>query len=154
MKRTKSTYQEHLDTLSTNEKIAVWVTNRVGTMVCAYIFAGIGIGSIIGVITGNAALGLVCGAVSSYFLQLVLLPIIMVGQNIQNRHAEISAQADFETNIDAEKRIEALQQTIAKMESEKLDKIIDWLGVLLRAEIDRRKRDTETGGQPKRSLRT
>jgi len=67
-----------------NKKLALWVTKNVGTIWCAYIFAAIGVGSLVGVITNNTLLAIFCGAISSYFLQLVLLPIIMVGQNIQS----------------------------------------------------------------------
>jgi hypothetical protein len=71
-----------------NKKIAIWITNHVGTMTTAYIFLVIGIGSLIGIITGNTVLALTCGAISSYILQLVLLPIIMLGQNIQSEASE------------------------------------------------------------------
>lgn len=151
MKRTKSTYQEHIETLSINERVAVFITDNVGTMYCAYLFACLGIAALAGALT-NWEFGILCGLASSQVIQLVLLPIIMVGQNIQNRHSEIAAQADFETNIEAEKRIEELQKVIATMESEKLDKIILWMGTLLKAEIDRRKKEDGKGGQPKRSL--
>ncbi len=75
-----------------NLLIAVWITNHVGTMWAAYIFAAIGIGSLVGVLTGSAVLTLVCGAVSSYFLQLVLLPVIMVGQSVQQAHADAMSE--------------------------------------------------------------
>ena len=71
-----------------NLALAVWITKHVGTMWCAYVFAAIGVGSLVGAFTGNALLALTCGAVSSYFLQLVLLPVIMVGQNVQQAHAD------------------------------------------------------------------
>jgi len=69
-----------------NERIAQWITDRVATMWCAYLFLVIGIGSLVGVIFNNATLALVCGAVSSYVIQLVLLPIIMVAQKTQTEH--------------------------------------------------------------------
>lgn len=62
-----------------NETIAVALTARVGTMAAAYLFAAIGIGSLIGVFTGNVFLALLFGSISSYFLQLVLLPVLAVG---------------------------------------------------------------------------
>jgi uncharacterized membrane protein len=36
------------------------------------------------------------------------MPLIMVGQNLQSRHAEIRAEADFEVNTKAEREIEAI----------------------------------------------
>jgi hypothetical protein len=77
-----------------NRALAVWVTEHVGTMWCAYVFLGIGAGSLLGLLTGNAVLALACGALSSYVLQLVLLPVIMVGQAVQQAHADGRAEAD------------------------------------------------------------
>ncbi len=83
--------------LSLNDRIAVFISKRVGSMACAYIFAGIGVGSLVGVFTNNALLALICGSLSSYFIQLVLLPIIMVGQNVAGRHNELMAEEAFAT---------------------------------------------------------
>ena len=77
-----------------NQAVAAWITERVGTMWCAYVFTGIGAGSLVGVITGNAVLALACGAISSYVLQLVLLPVIMVGQRVQQAHSDARAEQD------------------------------------------------------------
>ena len=45
---------------------------------------------------------------ASNILQLILLPVIMVGQNIEGRAAETRAQVDFEINKKAEQEIEAV----------------------------------------------
>ncbi|MBX4206199.1 DUF1003 domain-containing protein [Candidatus Parcubacteria bacterium] len=45
---------------------------------------------------------------ASNILQLVLLPVIMVGQNIEGRAAEWRAQMDFDINQKAEREIEAI----------------------------------------------
>ena len=57
-------------------------------MVCAYLFAVIGALGIYGAIGGNTKLVLIVGSISGYFLQLVLLPIIMVGQNVQSEASD------------------------------------------------------------------
>ena len=36
------------------------------------------------------------------------MPLIMIGQNLQGRHAEKRAEADFEVNVRAEKEIEVI----------------------------------------------
>ncbi len=41
----------------------------------------------------------------SNVIQILLMPLIMVGQNVQSRHSEIRAQLDFEVNQKAEKEI-------------------------------------------------
>ncbi len=45
---------------------------------------------------------------ASNILQLVLLPVIMVGQNIEGRAAEWRSQMDFEINQKAEREVEAI----------------------------------------------
>src|SRR5690348_16864535 len=60
----------HAERLSANDRIAVWISKNVGTMICAYVFAAIGIGSLVGALTNNTTLALLCGSLSSYFLQL------------------------------------------------------------------------------------
>ncbi len=44
----------------------------------------------------------------SNMIQIMLMPLIMVGQNLLSRHAEIRAEADFETNQKAEQEVEAI----------------------------------------------
>lgn len=54
-------------------------------------------------------------------------PIIMMSQNRQNQRDRAQAQHDYKTNIDAKKEIEALQIHLSKLETEKLDKILEML---------------------------
>jgi uncharacterized membrane protein len=54
-------------------------------------------------------------------------PIIMMSQNRQNQRDRIQAQHDYKTNIDAKKEIEELQIQLSKLETEKLDKILELL---------------------------
>lgn len=88
-------HRERLAMAGFNTHVAVWLTKNTGTMLCAYLFAGIGVGSLIGVFTGNVFLAALFGSISSYFLQLVLLPIISVGQNVLNQHQELQADEMF-----------------------------------------------------------
>lgn len=104
--------QKYRESLSRRERFAIWVTNRIGTVECAIIFSGIGIGSIVGVITNNTLLALVCGSFSSYFLQLVLLPLIMVSQNLQQRHQEILAEKDYESDLRSEKLLSKMKDEL------------------------------------------
>lgn len=52
---------------------------------------------------------------SSNVIQLILLPLIMVGQNLEGKFAEKRAQADFEINRKAEHEIEVI---IAHLENQ------------------------------------
>jgi uncharacterized membrane protein len=44
----------------------------------------------------------------SNVIQICLMPLIMIGQNLQGRHAENRAESDFEVNVRAEKEIEVI----------------------------------------------
>ena len=44
----------------------------------------------------------------SNLLQLILMPILLIGQNLQGKQAESRAEADFEINKKAEKEIETI----------------------------------------------
>ena len=52
---------------------------------------------------------------ASNIFQLILLPVIMVGQNIEGRAAEWRAQMDFDINKKAEREIEVI---IAHLENQ------------------------------------
>lgn len=52
-------------------------------------------------------------------------PIIMMSQNRQNERDREQAHKDLTTDTRAKKEIEALQKTLARIESEKLDKIME-----------------------------
>lgn len=44
----------------------------------------------------------------SNVLQIFLMPLIMIGQNLQGRHSERRAESDYEVNVRAEKEIEVI----------------------------------------------
>ncbi len=44
----------------------------------------------------------------SNMIQILLMPLIMVGQNLQGRHADLRAESDYEINKRAEKEIEVI----------------------------------------------
>jgi hypothetical protein len=86
-----------------NAAIGLKITVLVGTMWCAYVFAAIALVSLPDNIHSTSLLIL---WISSSFLQLVLLPIIIVGQNIQARAADARAAKTFEDVQDARNKIE------------------------------------------------
>jgi hypothetical protein len=77
-----------------NAKIAVFLTNIVGSMWCAYAFA------VIALIGLRPALrpggeGIIAW-VAQTFLQLVLLSVIMVGQNVQSVASDVRSQHTYD----------------------------------------------------------
>lgn len=70
-----------------NQRIGLIITKSVGTMWAAYIFIGLTLISLPTVIISGDPV-LIIAWIAQTFLQLVLLPIIIVGQNIQATAAE------------------------------------------------------------------
>ena len=44
----------------------------------------------------------------SNVIQILLMPLIMVGQNVQSQHSDLRAQSDLDVNVKAEEEIEAI----------------------------------------------
>ena len=78
-----------------NSKVAIIITNVVGTMWCAYAFALLTLLSLPQAINGGIAT--LISWIAQTFLQLVLLSIIMVGQSVQSEKSETRAEQDHET---------------------------------------------------------
>ena len=49
----------------------------------------------------------------SNMIQLFLMPLIMIGQNLQGRGAEARAKNDYKVNLKAEKEIQDIQDRLA-----------------------------------------
>lgn len=78
-----------------NKWFAVKITDGVGTMWCAYAFAAIALVSLPAALqTGQ--LIVIIAWIAQTFLQLVLLSIIIVGQNIQAAASDKRAEATYE----------------------------------------------------------
>jgi hypothetical protein len=80
-----------------NAKIAVFLTNIVGSMWCAYVFA------IIALIGLRPALrpggeGIIAW-IAQTFLQLVLLSVIMVGQNVQSEASDLRSLHTYQDSL-------------------------------------------------------
>jgi len=69
-----------------NNWLAVKITNVVGTMWCAYAFAALALISLPAAIHGGVAT--LISWIAQTFLQLVLLSIIMVGQNVASTKSD------------------------------------------------------------------
>jgi len=82
-----------------NSRLAVLITKSVGTMWAAYVFALLALISLpqalMAFVRGDTVTGV--SWLSQSFLQLVLLPIILVGQNVISASQDARAEADHET---------------------------------------------------------
>lgn len=81
-----------------NSKLAAKITSSVATMWCAYIFAGIALISLPAALLSGSAITIVAW-IAQTFLQLVLLSIIMVGQNVASASVEQKITETHEASL-------------------------------------------------------
>jgi hypothetical protein len=77
-----------------NGKIALVLTTVVGTMWCAYAFAALALVALPSALSGGRLLDLIQW-ISQTFIQLVMLSVIMVGQNILGRASDKRADMTY-----------------------------------------------------------
>ncbi|MBL7097381.1 MAG: hypothetical protein ISS15_06975 [Alphaproteobacteria bacterium] len=77
-----------------NGRLAILITNGVGTMWCAYIFAAIALVSLPEAVRGG--IGPLVAWIAQTFLQLVLLSVIMVGQKVAAAASDKQALQTFQ----------------------------------------------------------
>jgi hypothetical protein len=102
-----------------NAAVAVKITDAVGTMWCAYAFAALALVSLPDAIRSKNAVTLVSW-ISQTFLQLVLLSIIIVGQNVQAAASDKRAEATYQdadavlhTALDIQRHLQVQDDEIA-----------------------------------------
>jgi len=81
-----------------NRRLAQKITSFVSTMWCAYIFAALALISLPAAITSGDVV-IIVAWVAQTFLQLVLLSIIMVGQQVSSASVEKMIQETHEASI-------------------------------------------------------
>jgi uncharacterized membrane protein len=105
---------KHKESLSALERFAVKVTDHVGTMgffIIIFLWTLLWLGwNTIATkdLRFDPYPAFVLWLFVSNMIQIFLMPLIMIGQNLQGRHAEKRAEADFEVNVRAEKEIEVI----------------------------------------------
>ncbi len=105
--------------LGFNGKIGVFITTVVGTMWAAYAFTLIALVSFPAAVQSGDKI-IIVAWIAQTFLQLVLLPIIIVGQNVQARAADKRSE---QTYSDAEAILHECLQLQAHLQAQ--DKILD-----------------------------
>lgn len=118
--------------LSGLEKFAVWITEHVGTMgFFLIIFVWTLLWLLWNVLAPDSLRfdpfpAFVFWLFISNMIQLFLMPLIMIGQNLQGRHAEARAENDFDVNVKAEREIEVILQHLERQD-ETMIKILNKL---------------------------
>ena len=108
----RSINQQLKDNLKPLEKLAVWITDHVGTMgfflvILTWTVLWLGWNLLAPKrLQFDPPTAFVFWLFISNMIQILLMPLIMVGQNIQGGYAEARAEHDLEVNIKAEQEIE------------------------------------------------
>lgn len=121
--------------LSESEKFAIWITDKVGTI---GFFAIIFFWTVVWLgwnmfapanLRFDPYPAFVFWLFISNMIQIFLMPLIMVGQNLQSKHAEIRAETDFEVNLKAEKEIAVIQEELKTIQTniEEIKKLLHHL---------------------------
>jgi len=110
----RNTYAEIKASMGKLEKVAIWITDHVGTMA---FFLIILVWTVLWLgwnllapprLQFDPAMGFVLWLFISNLIQIMLMPLLMIGQNIQGRQSEARAEHDLEVNIKAEAEIETI----------------------------------------------
>jgi len=104
-----------------NQKFAIWIGTHVGSMYCFYLFNVIALLSVKAAFETHNLVPIV-NWVSSNWIQLILLPAIMVAQNVAQAATDAKSETDHKTltylaNLQEEQMVELKNQT----------KILDYL---------------------------
>src|SRR6266581_7410375 len=105
---------KHKESLSALEKIAVKVTDSVGSvgfflLIFFWTILWLGWNTLAPKeLRFDPFPAFVLWLFISNMIQIFLMPLIMIGQNLQGRHAEKRAESDFDVNVRAEKEIEVI----------------------------------------------
>jgi len=133
-KALKNTYQEVQSKLSPMNRLALWCTNRVGTFgffLIIFFWTVIWLAwNTLGPakLRFDPAMGFVLYLFLCNVIQILLMPLIMVGQNLQGMHSEARAQHDLDVNVKAEQEIEVILQHL-EYQNDILMKMVAKLGV-------------------------
>jgi uncharacterized membrane protein len=109
-----NTYKEHREHISKMDRLAIWITEHVGTMGFFMIILCWTIIWLSWNIFAPKSMqfdpypAFVLWLFISNMIQIFLMPLIMIGQNLQGKHSELRAESDYQVNLKAEREIETI----------------------------------------------
>jgi len=121
---------QHKERLSGINRIALWITDHVGSMGFFLIIFCWTILWLSWNTLGPVNLrfdpfpAFVFWLFISNMIQIFLMPLIMIGQNLQSKHAELRSEEDYAINIKAEAEIETILMHLEN-QSELIQQILD-----------------------------
>jgi uncharacterized membrane protein len=132
------------ESTSSLDRLAVWITTHVGTMgffllIFVWTIAWLGWNFYAPpALQFDSPMGFVFWLFLSNLIQILLMPLIMVGQNVIGRHAEARAEHDLQINIKNEQEIEVILHHL-EHQNEILVAMMQKLGVDIGAALARAK---------------
>ena len=123
----------HKEKLKSLDRLALWITNHVGSMgffiiILCWTISWLGWNTLAPKsLRFDPFPAFVLWLFISNMVQIFLMPLIMVGQNLPTRHAELRAEQDFAINKKAETEIETILYHLEN-QSELIAQILNKLG--------------------------
>lgn len=114
--------KEHKESLSVLERVALVSTEKIGSVGFFLLITVVTALWIVWNTYGPEAMrfdpfpAFVLWLFASNVLQLLLMPLIMIGQNLQARHAEARAESDYEVNVKSEREVHEMVSRLEKQE--------------------------------------
>ncbi|HEY1041778.1 MAG TPA: DUF1003 domain-containing protein [Candidatus Paceibacterota bacterium] len=129
-KPVRDTLKEYSQKLSPSEKFALSVTNKIGTIgffniILTFTILWFGWNTFAPAeFRFDTFPSFVLWLFISNVIQLFLLPLILIGQTLENKQTAIRAQSDYEVNVKSEQEIEIILKHLED-QKELLQKLTD-----------------------------
>lgn len=113
----------HHSQLTNTRKFAIFITEKVGTMgffILIFLWTFIWLGWNMFApekLQFDPAPAFVLWLFISNMIQIFLMPLLLIGQNIQGKFAEVRAENDYEINVKAEQEINDLKNELAEIKN-------------------------------------
>ncbi len=110
----RNVHEEVIEQLSPLDRLALWITIRVGSMGFFLVIFGWTVLWLGWNVLAPPALqfdppmAFVFWLFISNVIQILLMPLIMVGQNLMGHHSEVRAENDLQVNVRSEQEIELI----------------------------------------------
>jgi uncharacterized membrane protein len=123
----------HQESLSALDRFALWITGHIGTMgffLLIFSWTLLWLGWNIAApmpFRFDPFPAFVLWLFISNMIQIFLMPLLLIGQNLQGRHAEARAEADFEVNTRSEAETEAILEHLEN-QNEMIIQILQKIG--------------------------
>lgn len=117
----KNTNHIYKNELKPSDRLAIWITDKIGTIgffliIFSWTVIWLGWNMFAPIdLRFDPYPAFVLWLFISNMIQILLMPLLMVGQNLQAKRAEIRAENDYNVNIKAEKEIKTLLNEIKEL---------------------------------------